>query len=60
VLTGPAVPSLIEFAHAVDFTREAFDDDRTLVAVWPRNRLYARTGADWPPPRSPGGLESRR
>lgn len=33
VLT-PAAPSLIEFANAVDFSREAFDDDRTLVAVW--------------------------
>lgn len=28
-------PSLIEFAHTVDFYRETFDDDRTLVAVWP-------------------------
>jgi hypothetical protein len=36
VLTGPGTPSLIEFAHAVDFSRETFDDDRTLVAVWPR------------------------
>jgi serine/threonine protein phosphatase PrpC len=36
VLTTPSVPSLIEFAHAVDFSRETFDDDRTLVAVWPR------------------------
>ncbi|MDT5081436.1 MAG: hypothetical protein QOJ80_6073 [Mycobacterium sp.] len=36
LLTGPTVPSLIEFAHAVDFSRETFDDDRTLVAVWPR------------------------
>jgi serine/threonine protein phosphatase PrpC len=35
VLTGAAAPSLIEFAHAVDFSRETFDDDRTLVAVWP-------------------------
>ncbi|MBA0045413.1 protein phosphatase 2C domain-containing protein [Mycobacteroides sp. LB1] len=26
-------PSLIEFAHAIDFSREAFDDDRTLVTV---------------------------
>ncbi len=34
VLEG-RVPSLIEFAHAVDFSRETFDDDRTLVAVWP-------------------------
>lgn len=36
VLAGPSFPSLIEFAHAVDFSREMFDDDRTLVAVWPR------------------------
>jgi serine/threonine protein phosphatase PrpC len=36
ILTGPTPPSLIEFAHAVDFSRETFDDDRTLVAVWPR------------------------
>jgi hypothetical protein len=34
VLT-PTVPSLIEFANAVDFSRENFDDDRTLVGVWP-------------------------
>jgi hypothetical protein len=39
VLTGPSVPSLIEFAHAVDFSREAFDDDRTLVSVWPRRQV---------------------
>jgi hypothetical protein len=38
VLTGPSTPSLIEFAHAVDFSREAFDDDRSLVAVWPRKQ----------------------
>jgi Protein phosphatase 2C len=36
VLIGGGTPSLIEFAHAVDFSRETFDDDRTLVAVWPR------------------------
>jgi len=36
VLQGQSVPSLIEFAHAVDFSRQSFDDDRTLVAVWPR------------------------
>ncbi|MFI6044577.1 protein phosphatase 2C domain-containing protein [Nocardia sp. NPDC051321] len=29
------VPALIEFAHTLDFSRETFDDDRTLVAVWP-------------------------
>lgn len=36
LLARPCPPSLIEFAHAVDFSRETFDDDRTLVAVWPR------------------------
>lgn len=36
VLDRPCPPSLIEFAHAVDFSRETFDDDRTLVAVWPK------------------------
>ncbi|HQE15669.1 MAG TPA: protein phosphatase 2C domain-containing protein [Mycobacterium sp.] len=35
VLLRPGPPSLIEFAHAVDFSRETFDDDRTLVALWP-------------------------
>jgi serine/threonine protein phosphatase PrpC len=38
VLGASSPPSLIEFAHAVDFSRELFDDDRTLVAVWPRQR----------------------
>lgn len=36
VLARPSPPSLIEFAHTVDFSRETFDDDRTLVAVWPK------------------------
>lgn len=35
-LQRPSPPTLIEFAHAVDFSRQSFDDDRTLVAVWPR------------------------
>jgi serine/threonine protein phosphatase PrpC len=39
LLTKPSAPSLIEFAHAVDFSRETFDDDRTLVAVWPRKQM---------------------
>ncbi|MGZ9841241.1 protein phosphatase 2C domain-containing protein [Tsukamurella ocularis] len=34
VLLGEQRPSLIEFAHVVDFSRETFDDDRSLVAVW--------------------------
>ncbi|WP_394429226.1 protein phosphatase 2C domain-containing protein [Streptomyces sp. SGAir0957] len=30
-------------AHMLDFSRETFDDDRTLLAVWPRHRLSAET-----------------
>jgi len=36
LLERPYPPSLIEFAHAVDFSRENFDDDRTLIAMWPK------------------------
>ena len=36
LLARPYPPSLIEFAHAVDFSRETFDDDRTLIAMWPK------------------------
>jgi hypothetical protein len=32
LLSGP--PTLTEFGHALDFSRETFDDDRTLVAIW--------------------------
>jgi hypothetical protein len=28
-------PPALAFAHLLDFSRETFDDDRTLVAVWP-------------------------
>ncbi|MBV1850041.1 protein phosphatase 2C domain-containing protein [Catellatospora tritici] len=28
-------PPLLGFAHLVDFARETFDDDRTLLAIWP-------------------------
>jgi serine/threonine protein phosphatase PrpC len=34
-LAGPRPPA--EFAHLVDFSRETFDDDRTLLAIWPRH-----------------------
>jgi Protein phosphatase 2C len=54
VLTRPSVPSLIEFAHAVDFSRETFDDDRTLVAVWPRSQS---TRAAVPQARRPSAVE---
>jgi hypothetical protein len=32
--TPPREPG--SFAHLLDFSRETFDDDRTLLAVWPR------------------------
>jgi hypothetical protein len=28
-------PTPLRLAHVLDFSRETFDDDRTLVAVWP-------------------------
>jgi hypothetical protein len=60
VFTNPGAPSLIEFAHAVDFSRETFDDDRTLVAVWPRKRQPPQTAAEWRPPGlPPSGLQRR-
>ncbi|TDC69172.1 protein phosphatase 2C domain-containing protein [Streptomyces hainanensis] len=34
-LAGP-LPSPGHFAYLLDFSRETFDDDRTLLAVWPR------------------------
>ncbi|MFE3193828.1 protein phosphatase 2C domain-containing protein [Nocardia sp. NPDC059240] len=37
------IPSPLEFAHLLDFSRETFDDDRTLVAVWP-----SRGGSEQP------------
>lgn len=33
LLPGP--PSLMQFGRITDFSRETWDDDRTLVAVWP-------------------------
>lgn len=36
LLPGP--PALSEFGHALDFSRETFDDDRTLIAIWTRQR----------------------
>jgi hypothetical protein len=35
-LAGPRPP--VEFARDADFSRETFDDDRTLLAIWPRHR----------------------
>jgi hypothetical protein len=33
-LARPRPP--VAFAHDLDFSRETFDDDRTLLAIWPR------------------------
>jgi serine/threonine protein phosphatase PrpC len=57
LLTRPEPPSLVEFAHAVDFSRETFDDDRTLVAVWPRKPNSYRAA---PQPRRPSTVEGLR
>ncbi len=35
-LAEPRPP--LEFARDADFSRETFDDDRTLLAIWPRQR----------------------
>lgn len=35
-LRRPVPP--LGFAHLLDFSRETFDDDRTLIALWPRDR----------------------
>jgi hypothetical protein len=56
LLSGPgAPPSLIEFAHAVDFSRETFDDDRTLVAVWPKAVAAFQTTGELQQPAIPDG-----
>ncbi|MGA5314839.1 protein phosphatase 2C domain-containing protein [Streptomyces pseudogriseolus] len=36
-LSAPPQPWTL--AHLLDFSRETFDDDRTLLTVWPRHRL---------------------
>ncbi|MGH3832079.1 MAG: hypothetical protein ACRDRS_16810 [Pseudonocardiaceae bacterium] len=35
VLASPPPP--LGLAHALDFSRETFDDDRTLLVVWPQS-----------------------
>ncbi|GAB3981446.1 protein phosphatase 2C domain-containing protein [Plantactinospora veratri] len=37
-------PPMLGLAHALDFSRDTFDDDRTLVAVWPRPRRSEGAG----------------
>jgi hypothetical protein len=41
-LERPPAPGAL--AHVLDFSRETFDDDRTLLAVWHRGRLAERSG----------------
>ena len=60
VLTGPGPPSLIEFAHAVDFSRETFDDDRTLVAIWPTKPAPPPVPQPRPVANPPSGLRGLR
>jgi hypothetical protein len=40
VLTGPWAQSLIVSAQPVDFSLEAFDDDRTLVDVAAKTGIF--------------------
>lgn len=37
------IPRPLRFAHVLDFSRELFDDDRTLVVVWPRSAPHEVT-----------------
>jgi Protein phosphatase 2C len=37
-------PRPLRFAHLLDFSRETFDDDRALVAVWGQGRTGPRRG----------------
>jgi hypothetical protein len=43
LLPGP--PTLTEFGHVLDFSRETFDDDRALIAIWHRGRAAPAPGA---------------
>lgn len=40
-LRRPVPP--LGFAHLLDFSRETFDDDRTLIALWPRDKAGGRS-----------------
>ncbi len=33
----PSPPMPLSFAHLLDFSRETYDDDRALLAVWSRS-----------------------
>lgn len=60
LLDQPKPPSLIEFAHAVDFSRETFDDDRTLVAIWPKRETPQEIPVIAQRPETPSGLRPLR
>ena len=42
LLAGP--PPAVGLAHLLDFSRELFDDDRTLLALWPRPQARGSSG----------------
>jgi hypothetical protein len=56
--SGETAARLSEPHRAKDFSREAFDDDRTLVAVWPRKQgsVPSETGRHSRGFSSPDGL----
>jgi len=60
VFDQPGAPSLIEFAHAVDFSRETFDDDRTLVAVCSKREPPQQIPVKVSRPDVPSGLRPLR
>ncbi|MDT0268667.1 protein phosphatase 2C domain-containing protein [Streptomyces sp. DSM 44915] len=41
-LGAPEYPSPPWLAHLLDFSKETFDDDRTLLAIWPSGEAAAR------------------
>ncbi len=54
---APSPPSLPQFARLTDFSKETWDDDRTLVAIWPSSALVppaaeSVTGSALEPPAS--------
>jgi hypothetical protein len=56
VLAGAASPSPIGFAYVVGLSRETFDDDRILVAVWPSRPAPLRVSQLRPVASRPSGL----
>ncbi|MEU1782645.1 protein phosphatase 2C domain-containing protein [Streptomyces abikoensis] len=46
LLCRPSWPSPLEFAHVLDFSRETFDDDRTLLAIRPRQSVRGKANGN--------------